>query len=87
MNPWPRETTAPPLPATAEELLILHEALASLAAPDGTKAELVKLRFFTGLTLEEAADVLGLSLATAKRAWSFARAWLFREIKRLQEEA
>ncbi len=44
------------------------------------------LRFFTGLTLEEAADVLGLSLATAKRVWSFARAWLFREIKRLQAE-
>jgi RNA polymerase sigma factor (TIGR02999 family) len=75
-------TEAPP-----EVLLIVHEALGNLAAEDEVKAELVKLRFFTGLTLEEAASVLGLSEATAKRAWSFARAWLFREIKRLQEEA
>jgi RNA polymerase sigma factor (TIGR02999 family) len=67
-----------------EALLILHEALNNLAIVDPAKAELVKLRFFTGLTIEEAADVLGLSQATAKRAWSFARAWLFREIKRLQ---
>ena len=73
--------------AKPEALLILHEALENLSALDGTKAELVKLRFFTGLTLEEAADVLGLSGAAAKRAWSFARAWLFRDIKRLQEEA
>jgi RNA polymerase sigma factor (TIGR02999 family) len=67
-----------------EALLILHEALDNLATVDPEKAELVKLRFFTGLMIEEAADVLGLSQATAKRAWSFARAWLFREIKRLQ---
>jgi RNA polymerase sigma factor (TIGR02999 family) len=67
-------------------LLLVHEALANLATIDAEKAELVKLRFFTGLTLEEAADVLGLSVATAKRAWSFARAWLFREIKRLQAD-
>ena len=73
--------------AQPEVLLILHEALGNLAALDAAKAELVKLRFFTGLTIEEAADVLGLSVATAKRSWSFARAWLFREIKRLQEEA
>ena len=72
--------------AQPEALLVLHEALENLAALDGTKAELVKLRFFTGPTIEEAADVLGLSAATAKRAWSFARAWLFREIKRLQAE-
>jgi RNA polymerase sigma factor (TIGR02999 family) len=70
--------------AEPEALLVLHEALEYLAALDGAKAELVKLRFFTGLTLEESAEVLGLPLATAKRAWSFARAWLFREIKRLQ---
>lgn len=70
-----------------EALLVVHEALENLAALDDVKAELVKLRFFIGLTLEEAAKVLGLSDATAKRAWSFARAWLFREIKRLQEEA
>ena len=45
------------------------------------KAELVKLRFFAGLSMEEAAEVLGLSKATARRHWAYARAWLFREIK------
>jgi RNA polymerase sigma factor (TIGR02999 family) len=73
--------------AEPEALLVVQEALENFEALDATKSELVKLRFFTGLTLEEAADVLGLSLATAKRAWSFARAWLFREIKRLQAES
>jgi len=72
--------------AAPDTLLIVQEALDHLAAHDEARAELVKLRFFTGLTLEESADVLGLSLATAKRSWSFARAWLFREIKRLQAE-
>ena len=48
-----------------------------LAALDSTKAELVKLRYFAGLTIEEAADVLGISPATAKRYWTYSRAWLF----------
>jgi RNA polymerase sigma factor (TIGR02999 family) len=65
-----------------EQLLAVHEALDRLAAADAEKAELVKLRFFTGLTLEEAAKVLGLSEATAKRHWAYARAWLFRELNR-----
>jgi RNA polymerase sigma factor (TIGR02999 family) len=73
--------------AAPDTLLIVQEALGHLAAHDEAKAELVRLRFFTGLNLEESAEVLGLSLATAKRSWSFARAWLFREIKRLQAEA
>ena len=63
-----------------EQLLAVHEALDKLAAHDSLKAELVKLRFFAGLTMEEAAEVLGLSKATAKRHWAYARAWLFREI-------
>jgi RNA polymerase sigma factor (sigma-70 family) len=58
----------------------LDEALARLAELDPPKAELVKLRFFAGLTLEQAGDMLGLSPATADRYWAFARAWLFREI-------
>ncbi|MEA2707910.1 MAG: hypothetical protein QOF78_511 [Phycisphaerales bacterium] len=62
------------------DVLALDEALTRLAAIDTTKAELVKLRFFAGLTLEEAAAVLGLSPATADRYWAFARAWLFREL-------
>jgi RNA polymerase sigma factor (TIGR02999 family) len=64
-----------------DQLLAVHEALDRLAAHDAVKAELVKLRFFTGLTIEEAAQVLGLSAPTAKRYWAYARAWLYREIR------
>ena len=55
-----------------------------LAKADQVKARLVELRFFTGLSLEEAAQVLGVSAPTAKRYWSYARAWLFQEIERLR---
>ena len=65
-----------------DQLLALHEALERLTAHDAVKAELVKLRFFTGLTIEEAAQVLGLSEPTAKRYWAYARAWLYREIRK-----
>jgi RNA polymerase sigma factor (sigma-70 family) len=65
-----------------DQLLALHEALDRLAAHDAAKAELVKLRFFAGLTMEEAAKVLGLSEPTAKRYWAYARAWLYREISK-----
>lgn len=64
------------------ELLDLDDALTKLAAEDATKAELVKLRFFAGLTLEEAAGMLDISPATADRAWSYARAWLYNEMSR-----
>ncbi len=62
------------------ELLAVHEALDQLAAHDPRKAELVKLRYFAGLSIDEAADVLGISAPTAKRDWAYARAWLFHEI-------
>lgn len=65
-----------------EQLLALHEALDALAAHDAEKAQLVKLRFFAGLTLVEAAKVLGISEPTAKRYWAYARAWLYRKITR-----
>ena len=65
-----------------EELLAVDEALDALAAHDPRKAELVKLRYFAGLTLEETAAALGLSERTAKRDWAYARAWLYREIAR-----
>jgi len=68
--------------ASDEELLAVHEALDALAAHDARKAELVKLRYFAGLTLEEAAVALDFSVRTAKRDWAYARAWLFREIER-----
>lgn len=63
-----------------DQLLEMNEALNKLAAQDKQKAELVKLRFFVGMTIEEAANVLGISIATAKRSWAFARAWLYREV-------
>jgi RNA polymerase sigma factor (TIGR02999 family) len=65
-----------------EDLLALDEALDKLAAEDPAKAELVKLRYFVGLSIHDAAEVLGISLATAKRYWAYARAWLFCEMKR-----
>lgn len=70
------------LPADAQnvDLVALDEALGKLAAKDARKARLVELRFFSGLTLEQAADALGVSPATAQRDWIFARAWLHREI-------
>jgi RNA polymerase sigma factor (TIGR02999 family) len=67
-------------PEVSEDLLALDEALNVLAQKDRLKAELVKLRYFAGLTIEEAADVLDISTATAKRWWTYARAWLYQEI-------
>ena len=64
-----------------DELLAVHDALEKFAAEDPEKAELVKLRYFVGLTIEDAAGVLGISKATAKRWWTYARAWLHHEIK------
>ena len=70
--------------ADSETLLLVEEAIARLEAKDPIKARLVELRFFTGLSLEEAAGVLGISHPTAKRYWSYARAWLFQEIQKLR---
>jgi RNA polymerase sigma factor (TIGR02999 family) len=64
-------------PGLADEFLSLNEALDKLAAEDPRKAELVKLRYFTGLSVQEAADVLGISRATADRWWAYAKAWLY----------
>ena len=63
-----------------DELLAVHEALEEFARHDARKAELVKLRYFAGLSFEEAADVLGVSVITAKRDWAYARAWLHHAI-------
>jgi RNA polymerase sigma factor (TIGR02999 family) len=62
-------------------LLAINEALDKLAALDHIKAELVKLRYFVGMTIPEASRVLGISEPTAKRYWSFSRAWLYQEIQ------
>jgi RNA polymerase sigma factor (TIGR02999 family) len=66
--------------ATDDELLAVHDALDALTAHDARKAELVKLRYFVGLTLEEAAALMRISERTAKRDWAYARAWLYRQI-------
>ena len=67
---------------TPAEFLALHEALDKLAAKDVRKAELVKLRFFAGLTNQQAAEALGISTSTADNDWAYARAWLRAEIEK-----
>jgi RNA polymerase sigma factor (TIGR02999 family) len=67
-------------PGADEELLAVDEALDRLARLDPAKAELVKLRYFVGMTFAEAAAALGISEAAARRRWALARAWLFNEI-------
>lgn len=64
-----------------DRVLAVDEALEKFAALDPEKAELVKLRYFVGMTVEEAAQALGISERTAKRHWAFARAWLHEEIQ------
>jgi len=70
-----------PAPMPDDELLALDEALERFTKVDPRAAELVKLCFFVGLTQPQAAHELGLSLSTVERSWSYARAWLFREIR------
>jgi RNA polymerase sigma factor (TIGR02999 family) len=67
--------------APDDELLAVHEALDRLAEEAPQKAELVKLHYFVGMTFEEAAEAMGISVATAKRYWTYARAWLYEQIK------
>ena len=64
------------------DLLALDEALAKLEQQHPEKAHVVKLRFFAGCTLEETAEILGVSRATAQRTWTYARAWLFGQLNR-----
>jgi RNA polymerase sigma factor (TIGR02999 family) len=66
----------------ADDMIALDDALARLAQKHPEKAELVKLRYFAGLTVNEAAEVLGVSTSTVDRHWTYARAWLFRELSR-----
>ena len=72
-------------PVDDDELLAVNEALDKLAAQNKVEAELVKLRYFVGMTLEEAAEALDISARTADNYWAHARAWLFREIKSQQQ--
>ena len=74
-------------PGDDDELLAINEALDKLAAQNKVEAELVKLRYFVGMTIDEAAEVLGISARTADNYWAHARAWLFREIKGQRQQA
>jgi RNA polymerase sigma factor (TIGR02999 family) len=74
-----------PLSLPEDEFLALDEALDRLETVDARATEMVKLCFYVGLTQPEAARELGVSLATAERLWSFARAWLFREMQKARE--
>ena len=69
-------------PVAERELLDVHEALEVLTLKHPQKAELVKLRYFAGLTLPQAAEVISISTPTAERHWAFARAWMIRQIDR-----
>jgi RNA polymerase sigma factor (TIGR02999 family) len=73
-------TVFPASDASPDTLLAMDEAMAKLAREVPEKAELIKLRYFAGCTLAEAANAMGISLATAKRHWSYARAWLYSEL-------
>lgn len=74
------DAAQPAAPEADGDLIALDEALTMLSAKDPVKAELVQLRVFAGLTLAEAAEILGLSTSTADRYWAYARAWLRVEI-------
>jgi RNA polymerase sigma factor (TIGR02999 family) len=68
-------------PSADEQLLVVNEALDKLALEHPVQAELVKLRYFAGLTNEEISEVLGISISTVKNYWAFSRAWLLNEIE------
>jgi RNA polymerase sigma-70 factor (ECF subfamily) len=73
-------TEADKVPGRSQDLIALEEALVQLAKFDEHKSRLVELRYFGGLTSDEAAEVLGISPRTASREWEFARVWLFRAL-------
>jgi RNA polymerase sigma factor (TIGR02999 family) len=75
-----------PLPLPDDDLLALDEALDRFAAVDARATEVVKLCFFAGLTQEQAARELGISVSTVGRAWAYARAWLFREVNKARNQ-
>ena len=75
------------MPMEPLELLAIHEALDRLAAKSPRKAELVKLRYFLGCTIPEAAELLGIAPATAEEDWTFAKAWLRKHLQPGDEKA
>jgi RNA polymerase sigma factor (TIGR02999 family) len=80
------EVHVPPTPPGSIDVLALHEALERLAAADPRRAEIVHLKYFGGMTIEEIAEVLGISPATVKRGWVLAKAWVKRELEGEQRQ-
>jgi RNA polymerase sigma factor (TIGR02999 family) len=80
------DEACPLAPPPCDDLLALDDALTRLAALNPVRAELVKLRFFAGLTTAEAAEALGVSVATAERYWTFARTWLYADLSPGEEK-
>src|SRR5579872_1144132 len=81
---WHDNIEAPTKPT--DDLLAIDEALTQLAKEDAESAQFVKLRFYVGLSVEEAADAMGLARATAYRTWSFAKAWLRTQLGGMESE-
>ena len=77
----------PAAPRISDDVLALNDALEKLEKQDQVKAELVKLRYFAGLTVEQSAEAIGISPATAHRYWNYARAWLHQEISGKDENS
>jgi RNA polymerase sigma factor (TIGR02999 family) len=75
------EASFDPAPMSDRALLALDDALAALKRMDSRQCRIIELRYFAGLTLEETAELLGVSVATVKREWTVARAWLRREVE------
>jgi RNA polymerase sigma factor (TIGR02999 family) len=80
------ELIEPAAPRISHDILALDDALEKLSQKDPTKASLIKLRYFAGLTMEQAAAALAISPATAHRYWNYARAWLHQEIMGIDKE-
>jgi RNA polymerase sigma-70 factor, ECF subfamily len=80
------ENLEPPQKTSGTDVIALDDSLTRLAQFDSQQSLIVELRFFGGMTLEETAAVLGVSLATAKRDWSMARAWLYRDLRKDDNE-
>jgi RNA polymerase sigma factor (TIGR02999 family) len=83
-SPQPSQQAALLEPNSPEMLLAVNQALSKLQAIDPRQEEIVEMRFFGGLTVDETAEVLGISTRTVEREWTFARAWLYRELKDLE---
>ena len=78
---WPIEDQEIEAPEPSVDVLAVHEALERFQGVDATAAQIVKLRYFAGLTIPQAAEALGISTSTADRSWAYARAWLHTALK------